>query len=236
MMYHKYCTQERQRWFTLTELLIVIAILAVLSSLVQTSLKSVFEKTQKIQCASNLKQLGSAAMMYEEDYDGEMVIARKTFSDAAVAWSGNGLPYYLGLPQDIDLTDSTESTVFSCPVQYGWLPLSRTYSENGGIFDSRSALLNRTSAPGRITITAATIPYFVDGVYASSWKVFQDWRGVSQGDALDPSTDNGHPWSLPHNRGTNIVFLDGHVQWTGAEEDIWKIKFRPGKPGGPWAW
>ena len=53
--------------FTLLELLIVIAIIMILSSLMLPALSKVREKSRAISCTSNLKQLGTAFMMYVND-------------------------------------------------------------------------------------------------------------------------------------------------------------------------
>ena len=225
-MFDLNCRLKRLRCFTLIELLVVIAILAVLSSLVQTSLKSVFEKTQKIQCTSNLKQLGSAAMMYEEDYNGEMVM-----SSGERMWT-SVLPPYLGM----DIPETPEATVFCCPTQFGWKPQSTTYGMNNQVGNdySRSELLNLRSGPGRIGISSTTIPYFVDGWFDDEIgrNFYLSWRN---GGSWNSGSFGQHPWSQPHYRGANIVFLDGHVQWMGIEEDIWNVNKRPGLPG-KFAW
>jgi prepilin-type N-terminal cleavage/methylation domain-containing protein/prepilin-type processing-associated H-X9-DG protein len=53
-----------QRAFTLIELLVVIAIIAILAAILFPVFARARESARRIQCASNLKQLGTAVMMY----------------------------------------------------------------------------------------------------------------------------------------------------------------------------
>src|ERR1051325_10664573 len=50
--------------FTLVELLVVIAIIAVLIAILLPVLGSVRERSNRIKCAANLRQLGTALFMY----------------------------------------------------------------------------------------------------------------------------------------------------------------------------
>jgi prepilin-type N-terminal cleavage/methylation domain-containing protein len=63
---------SRRRAFTLVELLVVIAIIAVLIALLLPVAKAVRRQVDKVVCASNLRQIGVAFLMYAQDHKGGM--------------------------------------------------------------------------------------------------------------------------------------------------------------------
>ena len=63
-------SRHRQReGFTLIELLVVIAIIAILAAILFPVFAQAREKARQTSCTSNLKQQGTAMMMYAQDYD-----------------------------------------------------------------------------------------------------------------------------------------------------------------------
>ena len=63
---------RRRRGFTLIELLVVIAIIAILAAILFPVFARARDKTRQASCSSNLRQIGTAVMMYVQDYDETM--------------------------------------------------------------------------------------------------------------------------------------------------------------------
>jgi len=56
--------------FTLIELFVVIAIIALLASMLLPALSKAREMGRRVKCASNLRNIGLVSLMYVEDWDG----------------------------------------------------------------------------------------------------------------------------------------------------------------------
>src|SRR5947209_4156936 len=74
----------RRRAFTLIELLVVIAIVEILAAFLLPVFARVREKARQASCASNLKQIGLAMMLYTQDYDGVLPLYVNNWSTVIV--------------------------------------------------------------------------------------------------------------------------------------------------------
>ncbi len=108
-----------RRGFTLIELLVVIAIIAILAAMLLPALSNAKNKAKSAQCISNLRQVGTAMLMYADDN-------RQQF------WNVNGYQ-----PNDGQWTKDPSTTVFLAPTDplaYWALGYSSYFAKNKRLF------------------------------------------------------------------------------------------------------
>jgi prepilin-type N-terminal cleavage/methylation domain-containing protein len=109
--------------FTLIELLVVIAIIALLAAILFPVFAQAREKARQTSCLSNLKQTGTATLMYLQDYDEtfplSIYLARENNANCSFTFYNAIVPY------------QKNADVMRCPSNPQALDLNLSWQNHG---------------------------------------------------------------------------------------------------------
>jgi prepilin-type N-terminal cleavage/methylation domain-containing protein len=117
-----------RRAFTLIELLMVIAIIAILAAILLPVLNNATSSAKRTQCSNNVRQINVAIHMYADDHGDEF------------PYSSNGLYYsyklsimaYANQASSTNVGSFTNQALFTCPSDPAFYTLSLTYNSSYG--------------------------------------------------------------------------------------------------------
>ncbi|MBN2642481.1 MAG: type II secretion system protein [Victivallales bacterium] len=194
--------------FTLIELLVVIAIIAILASMLLPTLGRARNTAKRIQCVSNLKQMGIVQMNYINDFDGWMPhngtsawinIIRATYPAEVQGdklWSGSryGKQFWHCPSERENL--AADSSPGGCS-DYGT-------SHRWGRDESGTSVLrmNRNTKRPSVKFSHGDIP--LNNIRPTLYPTYFTRQGI--------------PVSKRHDKQVNLMFFDGHVSAIAYDE------------------
>lgn len=237
--------------FTLIELLVVIAIIAILSAILFPVFSRAREKARQSACISNLRQLGTAALMYAQDYDETMPGAQWIGPEAfPPPWSFGPSsrtllePYVKNggiftCPSDTELKMLKlpgSGTPFGLSYQFNGNPMGnsnniilRIYrgSSSGKFMAEHNdavALSRQEEVGSKVSPVVGTSLATVTSP-TTNWMFADAWPGVHGSEVSSyfggTRTFMMNNENAPFTRACNLVYVDGHVKFQTTRAAAW---------------
>jgi len=222
---------NRRYGFTLIELLVVIAIIAILAAILFPVFAQAREKARGITCLSNCKQIGLALNMYVQDYDESFPYC---ISCAAPQWPRMTpqvlMDPYIKTPGVWNCPSATVgwTCIYNAQLDLaevgwsgGWLmpksfvgKMSPTIGSNERVVVNLGCTyFNRPKRLAEIVAPADTIAFEDSANFSSCGGVRSIWANVC-GAGCNTGVQVGR--NIRHQKGTNLIFCDGHAKWVNA--------------------
>ncbi|MBQ7257350.1 MAG: DUF1559 domain-containing protein [Abditibacteriota bacterium] len=220
-----------KKGFTLIELLVVIAIIAILAAILFPVFAQAREKARAASCLSNTKQMGTALVLYSDDFDEAIPFAMNADVTFDANWNGtdsfhSNAAYgnYSGYPCTIFKTCNDSWGAYDGMNLISFMDCLYPYIKNVNIFRCPSGNKNLSGyGMNQHLWTYANWNYTL---FTTNWKSTSQL--VLFADALAVTSTGTYtiisPWimqyasSYPlypkrHNGGSNYVFCDGHAKF-----------------------
>lgn len=212
---------ERQNKFTLIELLIVIAIIAILASMLLPALGKAREAAKQSYCLNNLKQIGTACMMYSDDF------GNKYFPPVDVSWAQtdnarklwpNFLDSYLGewhINKIYYPAGKSPNKIYLCPTHLTTEP-NILVSYMGNVYNIEVPAFGNSKTVSLMQVRRPSIKYYLIEGSPSSTNQYFFWPVYSTSRMAER-----------HNKRANCLFFDGHAEAQQLPRDTYNEKYMP---------
>lgn len=198
-----------KRRFSLIELLIVIAIIAILASLLLPALQQARLRAQDTTCKSNLRQIMFAHIQYEQAYQA---FARNQLTILYQGVEKENMPHW----RILSLTGFLPKAPDSRWEWYGYgvteCPISRkdemeSYAMNHAQYDyTRDGVAANFVAFKQVRRTPGRMVFLADAVLTSGYYNTADWGFWKWYDGINSNTI-----AAKHFERANTAYVDGHV-------------------------
>lgn len=202
----------RRQGFTLVELMVVLAIIAVLVSLFLPTLRRAREQAQRVQCMSNIRQVTQAFTAYATDHDGQFLCLESGNAQVGIASPSDDGQVILALYPYIH-----NSRVFHCPADPRDTGLSYVPNDllgpKGAVWAAYIKPL-----PRFLKVSNAATTYAMIEEFDLHPKTLNNPGGfvVQPAPAMIWIDTPG----VAHGAGSCITFLDGHCEfWPWSERE-----------------
>jgi prepilin-type N-terminal cleavage/methylation domain-containing protein/prepilin-type processing-associated H-X9-DG protein len=214
-----------RRAFTLIEVLVVVAILAILAALLLPALSGAKARSKRVACLNHLRQLWLCSQMYAADNGGKLAENRPRAPGGSTtnAWVLGDLQLpaeatnLFWLRQGQFFPYASQPAIYRCPAdssQTAGVPRVRSYSMNGWIGGRSMETDFFQGQKGYRTFVKDTE---IAAAGPSRLWLMIDEHEVTIDDGFFPvlMDDSAYSWSLPatrHQNGYSLSFADGHTE------------------------